>query len=168
MTIASAFNDIAVAQGGTASKSGAITAAIDALNDALAGSDQPAAKTIEQAVRLLGEHIGGGGGGGSYEWTSMSSIMSVGPNGDAPTMWALSQKSIIEEFPQPTVPYMFFEELLGAEVPVGMYCTLFIPEGLKLSGIYIDGVQLQDYEANELAVSFVAAGEEGQVEWETA
>ena len=61
MTIASAFNDIAVAQGGTAAKSGAITAAIDALNDALAGSDQPTAKTIEQAVRLLGEHIGGGG-----------------------------------------------------------------------------------------------------------
>lgn len=65
MTIASAFNDIAVAQGGTAAKSGAITAAIDALNDALAGSDQPQAKTIEQAVRLLGEHIGGGGGGGT-------------------------------------------------------------------------------------------------------
>lgn len=63
MTIASAFNDIAVAQGGTAAKSGAITASIDALNDALAGSDQPQAKTIEQAVRLLGEHIGGGGGG---------------------------------------------------------------------------------------------------------
>ena len=66
MTIASAFNDIAVAQGGTAAKSGAITAAIDALNDALAGSDQPQAKTIEQAVRLLGEHIGGGGGGTEY------------------------------------------------------------------------------------------------------
>lgn len=66
MTIASAFNDIAVAQGGTASKSGAITAAIDALNDALAGSDQPQAKTIEQAVKLLGEHIGGGGGDTQY------------------------------------------------------------------------------------------------------
>ena len=65
MTIASAFNDIAVAQGGTAAKRGAITAAIDALNDALAGSDQPQAKTIEQAVRLLGEHIGGGGDGGT-------------------------------------------------------------------------------------------------------
>lgn len=62
MTIASAFNDIAVAQGGTAAKSGSITAAIDALNDALAGSDQPQAKTIEAAVRLLGDHIGGGGG----------------------------------------------------------------------------------------------------------
>ncbi len=66
MTIASAFNDIAVAQGGTAAKSGTITAAIDALNDALAGSDQPTAKTIEQAVRLLGEHIGGGGGDSQY------------------------------------------------------------------------------------------------------
>lgn len=69
MTIASAFNEIAVAQGGTAAKSGAITAAIDALNDALAGSDQPQAKTIEQAVRLLGEHIGGGGGGTEYSIT---------------------------------------------------------------------------------------------------
>lgn len=67
MTIASAFNDIAVAQGGTAAKSGAITAAIDALNDALAGSDQPQAKTIEQAVRLLGEHIGGGGGSSTHK-----------------------------------------------------------------------------------------------------
>lgn len=69
MTIASAFNDIAVAQGGTAAKSGAITAAIDALNDALAGSDQPTAKTIEEAVRLLGEHIGGGGGSVKYPIT---------------------------------------------------------------------------------------------------
>lgn len=61
MTIASAFNDIAVAQGGTASRSGSIASAIDALNDALAGSDQPAAQTIEDAVTLLGQHIGGGG-----------------------------------------------------------------------------------------------------------
>lgn len=62
MTIASAFNEIAVAQGGTASKSGTITGALDALTDALAGSDQPAPQTIEQGVRMLGEHIGGGGG----------------------------------------------------------------------------------------------------------
>ena len=61
MTIASAFNDIAVAQGGTASSSGTIAGAIDALNDALAGSDQESCQTIEGAVRLLGEHIGGGG-----------------------------------------------------------------------------------------------------------
>lgn len=62
MTIAQAFNDIAVAQGGTASKSGTIAGAIDALNDALAGSDQASAQTIEDAVRLLGQNIGGGGG----------------------------------------------------------------------------------------------------------
>ena len=61
MTIAGAFNDIAVAQGGTASSSGTIAGAIDALNDALAGSDQESCQTIEGAVRLLGEHIGGGG-----------------------------------------------------------------------------------------------------------
>ena len=62
MTIAQAFNDIAIAQGGTASKSGTIAGAIDALNDALAGSDQQSAQTIEDAVRLLGQNIGGGGG----------------------------------------------------------------------------------------------------------
>ena len=60
MTIASASNDIAVAQGGTASSSGTIAGAIDALNDTLAGSDQESCQTIEGAVRLLGEHIGGG------------------------------------------------------------------------------------------------------------
>ena len=53
MTIAQAFNEIAVAQGGTASKSGTIAGAIDALNDALAGSDQASAQTIEDAVRLV-------------------------------------------------------------------------------------------------------------------
>lgn len=61
MTIASAFNDIAVAQGGTADNSGTITGAIDALNDALAGNDQERADTIESAVKMLGDHIGGGG-----------------------------------------------------------------------------------------------------------
>lgn len=63
MTIAQAFNEIAVAQGGTPSTSGTIAGAIDALNDALAGSDQKAAQTIEDAVRLMGQNIGGGGGG---------------------------------------------------------------------------------------------------------
>jgi len=62
MTISDAFNEITVAQGGTASKDGTITGAIDALNDALAGSDQERAETIEDAVRLLGAHIGGGAG----------------------------------------------------------------------------------------------------------
>ena len=70
MTIASAFNDITVAKGGTPNKSGTIAGAIDALNDTLAGSDQPASVTIEGAIKRLGENIGGGGGGstigGSY------------------------------------------------------------------------------------------------------
>ena len=63
MSIASAFNEITVAQGGTASKTGSIAGAIDKLNDVLAGNDQPGAETIEQAIRLLGQHIGSGGGG---------------------------------------------------------------------------------------------------------
>lgn len=62
MTIADAFNEITIAQGGTPNYSGTIASAIDSLNDTLAGSDQPAETTIEGAVRLLGEHIGGGGG----------------------------------------------------------------------------------------------------------
>lgn len=66
MTIAQAFNEIAIAQGGTPNNGGTIAGAIDALNDVLAGSDQPAANTIEGAVRLLGEHIGGGGGDTQY------------------------------------------------------------------------------------------------------
>ena len=56
------MNDIAKEQGGTPSADGTIASALDALNDALAGSDQPAAQTIEAAVALLGQHIGGGGG----------------------------------------------------------------------------------------------------------
>ena len=53
MTIADELNSIAVAQGGTASTDGTISGAIDALNDALAGSDQERAKSIEAAIALL-------------------------------------------------------------------------------------------------------------------
>lgn len=60
MTIAQAFNEITIAQGGTPNNGGTITGAIDALNDTLAGSDQAQGRTIEDAVRLLGQHIGGG------------------------------------------------------------------------------------------------------------
>ena len=67
MTIASAFNEITVAHGGRPSKGGTIAGAIDALNDTLAGSDQPAANTIEGAIRLLGQHIGTGGGGAAHD-----------------------------------------------------------------------------------------------------
>lgn len=63
MTIASAFNDIAVANGGKADNSGTIAGAVDALTDALAGSDVAQGATIEDGVRVLGEYIGGGGGG---------------------------------------------------------------------------------------------------------
>ena len=67
MTIASAFNDIAVANGGTADNSGTIAGAVDALTDALAGSDVAQGATIEDGVRVLGEYISGGGGGGTVD-----------------------------------------------------------------------------------------------------
>lgn len=86
MTIVQALNEIAVAQGGTASKGGSIAEAIDALNDALAGSDQDAASTIEGAIRLLGQHIGSGGGEATtevYLWnlTEDETLIQVAPAG---------------------------------------------------------------------------------------
>lgn len=57
MTIQSAFNEITETLGGTPSTDGTITGAIDALNDTLAGSNQDRGNSIEDAVKLLGEHI---------------------------------------------------------------------------------------------------------------
>lgn len=98
MSIASAFNEIAVAQGGAASKTGSIAGAIDALNDALAGSDQQGAETIEDAVRLLGNHIGGGGGGVTFGnlaggvWTTET--VSVGASASSATFLETTQVKI--------------------------------------------------------------------------
>ena len=41
-----------------------IASAIDYINDKLAGSDQQPAQTIEQAIMLLADNIGGGSSGG--------------------------------------------------------------------------------------------------------
>lgn len=60
MTIADAFNDITVANGGTPDTSGTIAGAIDKLVDTLAGEDVPERATIEESVAVLGEYIGGG------------------------------------------------------------------------------------------------------------
>ena len=59
MTIADELNELAVAHGGTA-QAGGISGALDALNDALSGKDEPKAQTIEGAIAELGQHIGGG------------------------------------------------------------------------------------------------------------
>lgn len=74
MTIASAFNEIAVANGGQADNSGTIAGAIDACADALAGSDVAQGATIEDGVRVLGEYISGGGGGGTYSVTQSADV----------------------------------------------------------------------------------------------
>ena len=59
MTIAQELNELAVAHGGTA-QAGGISGALDALNDALSGKDEPKSQTIEGAIAGLGQHIGGG------------------------------------------------------------------------------------------------------------
>ena len=83
MTIASAFNDITEKLGGTPSNSGTIASAIDALNDVLAGSDQPAVQTIEGAVALLGEHIGGGSSVTVEALTATENKIYTAPEGKA-------------------------------------------------------------------------------------
>ena len=85
MTIASAFNEIAVANGGQADTSGTIAGAVDALTDALAGSDVAQGATIEDGVRALGEYISGGGdsglGNAVYDtFYSSATIPAVGGN----------------------------------------------------------------------------------------
>lgn len=110
MTIAAAFNDIAVAQGGTASKSGTITGALDALTDALAGSDQPAPQTIEQGVRMLGEHIGGGGG------TFSGTNYCYNKSGSPVTVWAYASPQA-DGF----VTNSAIENGLAAPIAVGAY-----------------------------------------------
>lgn len=62
-TIAQELFAIAEAQGGTASGyPHTIAGAVDALTDALAGSDVDSGRTIAEAVAVMGEYIGGGGG----------------------------------------------------------------------------------------------------------
>lgn len=59
-SIAQAFNEITVAQGGTPDDSGTIVGAIDALSDTLAGEDVASPNTVAGAITMLGDHIGGG------------------------------------------------------------------------------------------------------------
>jgi hypothetical protein len=79
MTIADAFNDITVANGGTPDTSGTIAGAIDKLADTLAGEDLPERATIEESVAVLGQYIAGGGEPRTY--TLYTSGTGVGING---------------------------------------------------------------------------------------
>jgi hypothetical protein len=87
MSIHDAFNDIAVEQGGIASTDGTIIGAIDALTDALAGEDAERAKSIEGAIRLLGEHIGSAASSGTYTFSiwNVDSTGTMATDGDYAT-----------------------------------------------------------------------------------
>lgn len=143
MTIAQAFNEIAVAQGGTASKSGSIADAIDALNDALAGSDQAPAQTIEQAVRLMGEHVGSGGGGGAA-WGNATEVITNAVAG--------IQIIITPEIMSGDVPdaYICFDAMSTAtsNIASGLYCAIYKEEGETISFI-LDGDAFTDYEVTQ-------------------
>lgn len=82
MTIADAFNDITVANGGEPDTSGTIAGAIDKLVDTLAGEDLPERATIEESVAVLGQYIAGSGEPRTY--TLYTSGTSVGINGAEP------------------------------------------------------------------------------------
>ena len=81
MSIAKEFNDLAVSLGGTADKSGTIAGAIDAVNDALAGSDQPAAQSIGAAIKLLGTQIEESSEGGEDEFAVIKLFPEQSPEG---------------------------------------------------------------------------------------
>ena len=128
MTIASAFNDITEKLGGTPSNSGTIASAIDALNDVLAGSDQPAVQTIEGAVALLGEHIGGGSSVTVEALTATENKTYTAPEGKA--------------YSPVTV------NVSGAEYAIHCYTTTdfetFTPtSGFMAKAVYDDGVWVQ-------------------------
>ena len=82
MTIVQEINKITVAHGGTP-KGNTISQAIDALNDALAGSDQPEAHQIDDAIELLGQHIGGGSSVTVESLTATENKTYTAPSGKA-------------------------------------------------------------------------------------
>ena len=125
MTIADAFNEITAAQGGTPNYSGTIAAAIDALNDALAGSDQPAEQTIEGAVRLLGQHIGGGGGTQTTIWYLNENESSDAPAGTVSVDGEPVTYSTTADYDGVTI--------YGYEVPLGSLVKYEPPSGTGIS-----------------------------------
>lgn len=153
MTIASAFNEIAVAQGGTANTSGTIAGAIDALNDALAGSDQAAASTIEGAVRLLGSHIsaGGGGGGGEAQTATLlvleydSSTQEAMPNNPGTIRYS-GTYDIIEPSGEYTDEYGTYRKY---DIAAGTNVLYFPPSGYAAIDRYLSVYATEDDFANE-------------------
>lgn len=119
MTIAQAFNEITIAQGGTPNGGGTITGAIDALNDTLAGSDQAQGRTIEDAVRLLGQHIGGGSSVTVEALTATENKTYTAPQGKAYSPVTVNVAGGAS-FGDPQSYYMLFSSP-GSTIGVGDY-----------------------------------------------
>lgn len=121
MTIADAFNDIAVKQGGQADKSGTIAGAVDALTDALAGSDVAQGATIEDGVRVLGEYISGGGGGGSFGALNYC-INKVG-----------NEYSVCAYVTPTNDGYIFTAKLANEQIPIPANAYIGVPSRFNLT-----------------------------------
>lgn len=124
MTIAQAFNDITTAQGGTPNAGGTIAGAIDALNDTLAGSDQPSANTIEGAIRLLGAHIGGG--------VTPSGTIEITENGEGidVAQYAYADVNVSGGGGDFTTATVTLQKADGSDVSLQLECACIAPEGL--------------------------------------
>lgn len=161
MTIASAFNDIVTAQGGTPSKDGTITGALDALNDTLSGSDQQRAETIEEAVRMLGNYIGGSQYGPSVTITCFvlgsEAEFTVGAGDvDSPTFAAdgnyftVPTGMQIFAFPKET------QLTANSKLTVTGYETLFTIDASEIDGFYYFAFTMpREYNSIDINVSVI-------------
>lgn len=138
MTIAQAFNEITVAQGGTPNGGGTITGAIDALNDTLAGSDQAQGRTIEDAVRLLGQHIGVGSSVTVEALTATENKTYTAPEGKAYSPVIVNVSGGGENFNHATMPVIAEDENFDP-----------IP-----SEVDIDTLNYKDSEGNYISIDF--------------
>ena len=182
MTIASAFNDITEKLGGTPSNSGTIASAIDALNDVLAGSDQPAVQTIEGAVALLGEHIGGGSSVTVEALTATENKTYTAPEGKAyspvtvnvsggatwgvptfisfdidsntvfPTLWVYDKAFPAAQDDSCFGIFLSKDNSNMAVVPSGLYMMIMLDGSFEVTGMTLDGAAFTDYTVQDSAV----------------
>ena len=174
MTIASAFNEIAVANGGTADNSGTIAGAVDALTDALAGSDVAQGATIEDGVRVLGEYIGGGGGSlGKYLWSEFyTSPTAPEIGGQMPDEEYMLQNELYDGNGDVVVTSAgiissvkagFYTPMTVSKLPQAAYAVASNPSGITVADklpidvLDVEGesfklVKLPDYDSNDGAV----------------
>ena len=143
MSIHDAFNDIAEAQGGTASTDGTIIGAIDALTDALAGEDAERAKSIEGAIRMMGQYIGGSSNGGydavirlvHTDNSSADTKTSLTPSIVSGTFADLAAK--LEENVAPVILIEYYHGLYGSGFSMPTVVVNSYTPGTSMPNVYL-------------------------------